>query len=127
MGLEVLFGHLLPKLQWDSSGHLLPSADQQAQLDMSAYLCQVLSSSPSRQLCPAAPTPQGLQPGKGAVAPKPAPEGTNQGLACGQAPWSLEMMAPFEGSDCGLCAPWRCERGYHPVTELCRDVTSGQG
>lgn len=39
MGLEVLFDYLLPELHWDSSDHLLPSADQQAQLDVSAHLC----------------------------------------------------------------------------------------
>lgn len=131
MGLEVLFGHLLPELQWDSSSHLLPSADERAQQGLARRVCSPVPRccpAPPRgsraALCPVAPIPLGVQPEKRAVAPKPAPEGTNQGLACGQAPWGLEVMTPLEGSGwgdthCEPCGQQCCERGCHPVTELC--------
>lgn len=51
MGLEVLFGHLLPELQWDSSNHLLPSADQQAWQGPARCLC-----SPVHRCCRAVPS-----------------------------------------------------------------------
>lgn len=116
MGLEVLFGHLLPELQWDSSNHLLPSAGQRArqgppgQPDVCAHLCPGVVQLPPRgsraALCPAAPTPRGLQPGKGAVAPEPAPRRDKPEV--GLWPSTLEPGGDgtTEGSDWSLQALW---------------------
>lgn len=59
----MLFGHLLPELQWDSSDHLLPSAGQRArqgppgQPDVCAHLCPgVVQLPPPRQQSRAVPS-----------------------------------------------------------------------
>lgn len=62
MGPGVLFGHLLPELQWDSSDHLLPSAGQRAgqgpagQPDVSAHLCPGVVQLPWGQQSRAVPS-----------------------------------------------------------------------
>lgn len=97
MGLEVLFGHPLPKLQWDGCDHLLPSAGYCSLCTGTALRWSaghVWTPAPKRRptpfrgsraaLHPAAPIPPccrhgGLPAlGKGAVGPKPASEETNQ-------------------------------------------------
>lgn len=135
----MLFGHLLPELQWDSSNHLLPSAGQRArqgppgQPDVCAHLCPGVVQLPPRgsraALCPAAPTPRGLQPGKGAVAPEPAPRRDKPEV--GLWPSTLEPGGDgtTEGSDWSLRAPWPAgmSQGMSPCHRALRGCHLGAG
>lgn len=94
---------------------------------------QVLSSSPPRgsraALCPAAPTPRGLQPGKGAVAPEPAPRRDKPEV--GLWPSTLEPGGDgtTEGSDWSLRAPWPVgmSQGMSPCHRALRGCHLGAG
>lgn len=70
MELEVLFGHLLPELQWDSSDHatLCWSASTAGPSPVCSPVprcCPVPRQGSRAALCPAAPTLGGCSLGKG--------------------------------------------------------------